>query len=175
MSPTFRWLIWTFSVAFMSLNPLSQVKAGAAASKYQSEEHMLFGDVNVGGGEAEIAVNPKDPNNILVGILAGKHRLADGKLPDGQPSTRSQRLGEADWCYCVLAITHDRGQTWTFSEDQLRKKYDLNNCFDPIIEAAPDGTMCWGGLPEVSRDGSDYRKGTVAAGGPTAARTWYGS
>jgi hypothetical protein len=74
---------------------------------------MLFGDVNVGGGEAEIAVNPKDPNNILVGILAGKHRLADGKLPDGKPETRSQRLAEHDWCWVVLAMTHDRGQTWT--------------------------------------------------------------
>lgn len=153
-----------------SLPVVSQTGQAPAPPKFQSEEYMLFGNVNVGGGESEIAVNPKDPTNILVGILAGKHRLADGKLPDGQPSTRSQRLGEADWCYSVLAMTHDRGQTWTFSEDQLRKKFDLNNCFDPIVEAAPDGTLYWGCLPEVSRDGSDYRKGSVANGGPIAMR-----
>lgn len=149
----------------------TQPEGGPSAHQVASEEYVLFGDVNVAGGEAEIAVNPKNANNIVVGILAGHHRLADGKLPDGKPSTRDQRLGQPDWTYSVLAVTHDRGATWTFSEDQLRKKFDLCNCFDPIVEAAPDGTFYWGCLPEVSRDGSDYKvKGSLPEGGPVAMR-----
>ena len=145
----------------------SQNQSASTSGPVVSEEFVLFGDVNVGGGEAEITVNPKNPNNILVGILAGHHRLADGKLPDGKPSTRDQRLGQPDWAYSVLAVTHDRGATWTFSEDELRKKYDLCNCFDAFVEAAADGTLYWGCLPEVKRDGSDYRvKGSIPEGGP---------
>jgi hypothetical protein len=146
---------------------LLQAQSVSAPPKFASEEYVLFGDINVGGGEAEIAVNPKDPNNILVGILAGHHRLADGKLPDGKPSTRDQRLGQPDWAYSVLAVTHDRGATWTFREDQLRNRYGLCNCFDAFVEAADDGTLYWGCLPETTRDGSDYkREGSIPEGGP---------
>jgi hypothetical protein len=165
-----RSVIFAFLSAFVSSVALAQTSGTAAAGKVLSEEYVLFGDLNVSGGEAEIAVNPKNPNNIIVGILAGRNRLANGKLPDGKPETRSQRLAEHDWSYCVLAVTHDGGQTWSFSEDDLRKKFDLSNGFDPIAKAAPDGTLYWGCLPEVSRDGSDYKKGTIPSGGPIAMR-----
>lgn len=164
---TIHLLVGISFLAWLSSPMASQTLPPSTPAKSVSEEYVLFGNVNVGGGEAEITVNPRDPNNILVGILAGHHRLADGKLPDGKPSTRDQRLGQPDWAYSVLAVTHDRGATWTFSEDQLRKKFDLCNCFDAFVEAASDGTLYWGCLPEVKRDGSDYKvKGSIPEGGP---------
>jgi hypothetical protein len=42
---------------------LLQAQSVSASPKFASEEYVLFGDINVGGGEAEIAVNPRADRN----------------------------------------------------------------------------------------------------------------
>ena len=59
------------------------------------EEYVVYGNPNMSGGEDELAVNPTDPNHIIVGMLAGHNRLANGDLTDGSAEQRQRRLREA--------------------------------------------------------------------------------
>ena len=43
------------------------------APTYKSEEYLLIGDAVRGAGEPVIVVNPKNPNNIIVGAMANLH------------------------------------------------------------------------------------------------------
>jgi len=113
---------------------MAQVPAKAAPYHVQ-DEYAIYGNVNTAGGEDEVAVNPTDPNNIIVAVLAGINRMADGEVPDGTAEQRTRRGQEAN-AFSVFAVTWNRGQTWTYSEDHTGRSN-----FDPAVAFGPDGTL----------------------------------
>src|SRR6185437_16150048 len=113
----------------------------------------------------------KDPNNIIVDAMATLNRLPDGEipiLPRGTPAATQLRIKELstpDGSRTDIAVTHDGGKTWTFSEDDLRKTYNKNRCSDSFAGAGPDGTLYMGCLAYLNRGAADYADGYVPSNG----------
>jgi len=63
--------------------------------KFASDEYLLIGDTNRGAGEPQVAINPKDPNNIVVvgsGAPRFSRQLAGAHSGPGQSLTRGRHL-----------------------------------------------------------------------------------
>src|SRR2546429_2424788 len=135
----------------------------------KSEEFLLLGSPSRGAGEPIIFVNSKDPNNILVVAMATLNRLPTGEtpIPRGTPEAvqlRIKELSTPDGSRTDIAVSHDGGKTWTFSEDNLRKIYDKNRCSDSFAGAGPDGTLYMGCLAYLNRGAADYAQGYAPNG-----------
>jgi hypothetical protein len=109
-------------------------------------------------GEPEVAVNPKDPNNLVYNVMRDELTYACEKAqdPNCTPSVPAAPPGfslprgffeDADWASNAVWASFDRGQTWKpvriprtvlGHEDQL-----LASSFggDPMVSAGPDGTF----------------------------------
>lgn len=142
----------------------------AQANPVASEEYLLLGSPNRGAGEPWVFVNPKNPKNILVVAMATLNRLPTGEppiLPRGTPAATALRIKELstpDGSRTDIAITHDGGNTWSFSEDNFRKIYSKNRCSDSYAGATPDGTLYVGCLAYLNRGAADYAQGYAPNG-----------
>ena len=145
------------------------------ATEPKSDEYLLLGSPNRGAGEPWVFVNPKDPKNIIVVAMATLNRLPDGETPlprTGPPfhtdpartALRIKELSTPDGSRTDIAVSHDGGNTWTFSEDDLRKIYDKNRCSDSFAGAGPDGTLYMGCLAYLNRGAADYAQGYAPNG-----------
>lgn len=143
---------------------------GQSAAKPSSDEYLLLGNVDRGAGEPWVVVNPKDHNNILVVAMATLNRLPDGSgpiLPRGTPAATQQRIKELstpDGSLTDIAVTHDGGKTWTFSQDNLRTILHKNRCSDSFAGAGPDGVLYMGCLAYLNRGAADYADGYSPSG-----------
>ncbi len=145
------------------------------ASQPKSDEYLLLGTADRGAGEPWVFVNPKDPKNIIVVAMATLNRLPDGETPlprTGPPfqispartALRIKELSTPDGSRTDIAVSHDGGNTWTFSQDDLRKIYDKNRCSDSFAGAGPDGTLYMGCLAYLNRGAADYAQGYAPNG-----------
>lgn len=142
----------------------------------KSEEFLLLGSANRGAGEPIIFVNPKDSNNMIVAAMATLNRLPGGETPiargnPGATELRIKELSTPDGSRTDIAVTHDGGQTWTFSEDNFRKVFNKNRCSDSFSGAGPDGTLYMGCLAYLNRGDADYKDGYAPNG---EARDYHG-
>ena len=147
-----------------------------AAEKAISEEYLLLGNADRGAGEPIIFVNPKDSNNLIVVAMATLNRLPSGEAPVGRasPEFAAQRIRELsvpDGSLTDIAVTHDGGKTWVFTQDNLRKFYNKNRCSDSFSGAGPDGTLYMGCLAYLNRGSADYDTGNAPNG---EARDYHG-
>ena len=173
--------LFCFMMLFAGLAVFSSDAANAqSATDGKSDEYLLLGTANRGAGEPWVFVNPKDPNNIIVVAMATLNRLPSGESPlprpapftPGTPMTpdpartalRIKELSTPDGSLTSVAVTHDGGKTWTFSEDDLRKIYDKNRCSDSFAGAGPDGTLYRGCLAYLNRGAADYAEGYAPNG-----------
>ena len=136
----------------------------------KSEEFLLLGSPNRGAGEPIIFVNPKDSNNILVVAMATLNRLPTGEtpIPRGTPEAvqlRIKELSTPDGSRTDIAVSHDGGKTWQFSEDNFRKIFEKNRCSDSFAGAGPDGTLYMGCLAYLNRGSADYDQGYAPMNG----------
>jgi len=145
-----------------------------------SDEFLLLGSPNRGAGEPYVFVNPKDPKNIIVVAMATLNRLPTGEPPLPRPpmpkpgtqpvpnpewtALRIKELSTPDGSRTDIAVTHDGGKTWTFSEDNLRKIYAKNRCSDSFAGAGPDGVLYMGCLAYLNRGSADYADGYAPNG-----------
>jgi hypothetical protein len=130
----------------------------------KSEEYLLLGSPNRGAGEPFIFVNPKDNDNIIVAAMATLNHLPTGEspIPRGQPGVvelRVKELSVPDGSRTDIAVTHDRGKTWTFSEDDIRKALAKNRCSDSFAGAGPEGTLYVGCLAYMNLGSAGYDDG----------------
>lgn len=136
----------------------------------RSEEYLLLGSVNRGAGEPIIFVNPKDSNNMIVVAMATLNRLPSGEtpiLPRGTPASaelRVKELSTPDGSRTDIAVTHDGGKTWDFSQDRFREILQKNRCSDSFAGAGPDGTLYMGCLAYLNRGSADYDEGYAPNG-----------
>jgi hypothetical protein len=163
---------------------LTAVVSSQTPDAPKSEEYLILGDANRGAGEPMIAVNRKDPNNILIGAMASLHRLPDGEVPDGPiPPTgpgvgsvahsmtqRVRELSTQDETVTDIAVTRDGGKTWDFSADNFRQAFHRNRCHDSFAGAGPDGTMYFSCIPHIASDNTDFDGGYTQGGEPKDMR-----
>ena len=149
---------------------LSQTAAPPQSEEFKSDEYLILGSPNRGAGEPMVFVNPKDSNNIIVVAMATLNRLPRGKrrfraaaasrrarrrrgqrrsgrcrwTTRAQPrrtALRIKELSTPDGSRTDIAVTHDGGKTWEFSEDNFRKVFHMNRCSDSFAGSGPDGTL----------------------------------
>jgi hypothetical protein len=136
----------------------------------KSDEYLLLGSPNRGAGEPWVFVNPKDPNNILVVAMQTLNRLPSGEPPVARGSSnrvqmRIKELSTPDGSLTGIAVTHDGGNTWTFSEDNFRKDFDKNRCSDSFAGATVNGTLYYGCIAYLDRGDADYKRDGYAPNG----------
>jgi hypothetical protein len=82
-------------------------------------------------GEPEIAVNPKNPKNIAYFVMTRNYSYK---------RQVQQAWSERGYIDCYLAVSFDRGKTWT----RVRNPFSVSRltlCGDPMISFGPDGTL----------------------------------
>lgn len=141
-----------------------------SAGETKSEEYLLLGGPDRGAGEPWVFVNPKDSNNIIVVAMATLNVLPDGETPIPHDNSneatilRVHELSTPDGSRTDIAITHDSGKTWTFSEDDFRKVFNMNRCSDSFAGAGPDGALYYGCLAYLERGDAGFKDGYLRGG-----------
>ena len=125
---------------------------------YKGEEYLLIGDAVRGAGEPVIALNPKDPNNIIVGAMANLHYVEGSPFGATQspvgPETILKYRNTPEASISRYAISNDRGRTWRFIEDPFRDHFSMNGTADAFVGAGRDGTLFIGSMSFFPRNAS---------------------
>jgi hypothetical protein len=176
------WLGALLGVALLAATAILSEAQNSDTPK--SDEFLILGDANRGAGEPMIAVNRKDPNNIVIVAMASLHRLPNGEAPDGtipangpgvggsvhSMTQRVRELSTQDETVTDIAVTRDGGKTWDFSVDSFRQAFHRNRCHDSFAGAGPDGTMYYGCIPHIASDNTDFDEGYTQGGEPKNMR-----
>ena len=122
------------------------------ATAYKGEEYLLIGNAVRGAGEPVIAINPKNPDNIIVGAMANLHYV-EGQAtgPQGFSAApvanyRNVYRNTPGSSISTYAISDDRGLTWRFFDDPFRDFFKMNTTADAFVGAGPDGTLFIGAM-----------------------------
>src|SRR5512141_37759 len=129
-------------------------------TSYKGEEYLLIGNAVRGAGEPTIAINPKNPNNIIVSGMANLHYV-EGQPPWGiagqmvSQNTIIPYRNTPGSSISIYAISNDRGRTWRFIEDEFRETDKMNGTADAFTAVGADGTMFIGAMSFFPRDATD--------------------
>ena len=120
------------------------------ATSYKGEEFLLIGDANRGAGEPVIAINPKNPNEIIVGAMANLHYVEGQSLIVTEhgfdPPSLTKYRNTPGTSISTYAISHDRGRTWQFFDDPFRDYDRMNGTADAFVGTGADGTLFIGAM-----------------------------
>jgi len=117
-----------------------------------SEEYLILGDATRGAGEPMIAVDPTDPNNIIV-VAMGNVQQLHGK-PATRGSTNDYHLvagSTINW----LAVSNDGGVSWQVSELPILSG-NFTRCPDAFADVTADGTFIAGCEPRETHSSPDH-------------------
>jgi hypothetical protein len=150
------------SIAGWATPARSQLSAASLpvdqTTRYKGEEYLLIGDAVRGAGEPVIAINPKNPDNIIVGAMANLHYVEGSPFGATQapvgPDTILKYRNTPEASISRYAISEDRGRTWRHIEDPFRRHFDMNGTADAFVGAAPDGTLFMGSMSFFPRNAS---------------------
>jgi hypothetical protein len=119
-------------------------------TSYKGEEFLLIGNAVRGSGEPVIAINPKNPNNIIVGAMANNHYVEGASLGTGNQritvEARVKYRNTPGASISVYAISNDRGRTWRYIEDEFRETFKMNGTADAFVGFGKDGTAFIGAM-----------------------------
>jgi hypothetical protein len=119
-------------------------------TSYKGEEFLLIGNAVRGAGEPVIAIHPKNPNIIVVGAMANNHYVEGAPLGTGDQritiEARVKYRNTPGASISVYAISHDRGRTWRYIEDEFRDTFKMNGTADAFVGFGKDGTMFIGAM-----------------------------
>jgi len=120
------------------------------STSYKGEEFLLVGNANRGGGEPVIAISPKDPNTIIVGVMANLNYVDGEPLGVGQErvsvAARVKYRNTPGTSITTYAISYDRGRTWRFFDDPFRDYFKMNGTADAFVGTGSDGTLFIGAM-----------------------------
>lgn len=165
-----RWLFWGVAGLMSVLGgnssangqqPITNLPVNQATS-YKGEEFLLIGSATRGAGEPIIAINPKDPNNIIVGAMANLHYVEGQKLlvteKGFDPESLIAYRNTPESSISTYAISHDRGRTWRLLDDPFRDYDRMNTTADTFVAAGPDGTLFIGAMSFFPQNASPLVK-----------------
>ena len=85
-------------------------------TSYKGEEYLLIGTAVRGSGEPVIAINPNNPDNIIVGAMASLNYVEGEPIPSSFQELKWASVvtyaNTRDATKALFAITYDRGRTW---------------------------------------------------------------
>jgi hypothetical protein len=120
------------------------------STAYKGEEYLLIGSAVRGAGEPVIAINPKDPNNIIVGAMANLNYVEGEPLGTGQErvsvAARVKYRNTPGASISQYAISYDRGRTWRTLDDPFRDYFKMNGTADAFVGTGKDGTLFIGAM-----------------------------
>jgi hypothetical protein len=129
--------------------PANQLPINEQTS-YKGEEYLLIGNAVRGAGEPVIAINPKNPDNIIVGAMANNHYVEGAPLGTAQQritiESRVKYRNTPGASISVYAVSHDRGRTWRYFDDPFRDYFGMNGTADAFVGAGADGTLFIGAM-----------------------------
>ncbi|MGH9353678.1 MAG: hypothetical protein ACRD2G_16205, partial [Terriglobia bacterium] len=131
-----------------------------AENSFKSEEYLLLGSATRGAGEPMLAVDPVDPQNIVVTAMGSLHKLS------GAPISRSmvnEYHATPFSTIPLLAVTHNGGRTWKTGVLPILGVFSVGGwqsarftrCPDPFAAASEDGTFFVGCEPRTTH-GEDF-------------------
>lgn len=125
-------------------------------TSYKGEEYLLIGNAWRGSGEPVIAINPLNPDNIVVGAMASQNYVEGEPIPNG--------FRDLNWASVVtyantpnatkalFAVTYDRGRTWRTFEDPFRDYSKMNRIADTSVGFGKDGRIIIGAMAFFPKD-----------------------
>jgi hypothetical protein len=141
--------VWLGVYPAIGQQPITDLPINQTTS-YKGEEFLLIGSATRGAGEPIIAINPKDPNIIIVGAMSNLHYVEGEKFaaPGRMVSqdTISVYRNTPDSSISIYAISYDRGKTWRYFEDPFRDFSRMNTTADTFVGADGDGTLFIGAM-----------------------------
>ena len=112
------------------------------ATSYKGEAFLLLGSPVRGAGEPVIAVDPKNPNIIIVGAMANQNYIPGEKWAVGVPFSNWESViqyrNTPDCSIGEYAISYDRGRTWKFFDDPFRSYFNMNGIADTYVGIGKD-------------------------------------
>jgi hypothetical protein len=128
------------------------------ATSYKGEEFLLLGNPVRGAGEPVIAVDPKNPNIIIVGAMANQNYIEGEKWAVGVPFSNWESVikyrNTPDCTIAEYAISYDRGRTWKFFDDPFRQYFKMNGIADTYVGIGKDERLFIGVMNFFPRDAS---------------------
>ena len=119
-------------------------------TSYKGEEYLLIGNSVRGAGEPVIVINPKDPNNIIVGAMANLNYVEGEPIGVGQQrvsiEARVKYRNTPGSSISTYAVSHDRGKTWELFNDSFRDTFKMNGTADAFVGAGAHGTLFIGAM-----------------------------
>ena len=128
------------------------------ATTYKGEEFLLLGSSVRGAGEPVIAIDPVNPNIILVGAMANENYIPGEKWAVGVPFSNWESVikyrNTPDGSIAEYAISYDRGRTWKFFDDPFRHYFKMNGIADTFVGMGKDGRLFIGAMNFFPRNAS---------------------
>jgi hypothetical protein len=144
---------------------LTVVLVGVAAqaqskNSFKSEEYLLLGNATRGAGEPMIAVDPTNPENIVVIAMGSLHRLSSAPI---SRSMLNEYHATPFSTLPLLAVTHNGGRTWKTGVLPILgdvsvggwQKARMTRCPDPFAAVNEQGTFFVGCEPRTTT-GEDF-------------------
>ena len=120
------------------------------ATSYKGEEYLLIGSAVRGAGEPVIAIDPTNPNNLIVGAMANSNYVEGEPLGTGQQrvsiEARVKYRNTPGASISTYAISHDRGRTWQLFDDPFRDYFKMNGTADAYVGVGKDGKLFIGAM-----------------------------
>ena len=141
-------------------------------------------------GEPEVAVNPKNPDNLVYHVMRTKQTYACEKQGDANCTTFSYGLAQGQfndphWIGTKVFVSFDRGRTWKNAKVPPVPKYrgfpgeakghsDLTLGGDPMVTATANGTfyIAWDISHETLSPITDSSGGVAVSKSTDGGRTW---
>lgn len=119
------------------------VRGQSAPGRVQPEEYLVLGTATRGSGEPMLAVDPKNPDNIVVVGMGSLHTLGPGQI---SRSMMNEFHATPDSTLPLLAVTHDGGRTWKTGVLPILHP-PFARCPDPFALASASGVFYAGCEP----------------------------
>jgi len=139
-----------------------------------AEEYLLLGNETRGSGEAELAVDPTNPDNIVATGMGTWQMIPGCEAPEVNCKDFHNFPNST---HPVSASTSDGGRTWKHFIlpiiDQGDDYKDRTRCPDPFAGSTKDGVLLVGCEPrETDPDRYDPPGGTALVVSTDGGRTW---
>ena len=114
-------------------------------AKPVADDYLVLGNATRGGGEPMVAVDPTDPNNIIV-VAMGSLQVLPGYHPPVTAGMTDKYHEVSRSTITWLGVTHDGGTTWKVSELPILSG-NFTRCPDPFAGVTRTGVFIAGCEP----------------------------
>ncbi len=156
------------ALAAVILSGQQPPRRSTASRSAPTEEFLLLGDATRGAGEPMVAVDPTNPDHVIVVAMSSVQQLY------GKPTTK----GSTDEYHLVagstittVAVTHDGGATWDVKELPILSG-KFTRCPDAFADVTSDGVFLAGCEPRETASDPDFWGMSALVRSTDKGKTW---